>query len=82
MKCGDIVRNHWAGEENPTKYFIFIKNSGKMTKVIHFDGKRLKTGNYYSYSLKEPGKYEVVGHIDLIGFLINPLIELLAKDEV
>lgn len=64
MKCGDIVLNHWAGGSNPIRYFIFIKNNGKYSKVVRFNGERLSTGNYYSSDLKTD-KFEVVGHIPL-----------------
>lgn len=84
MKCGDIVKNNWAGKNNPIRYFIFIKNNGKYAQVVDFDGKRLRTSQYYMSDLKNiktthGGKpaYEVMGHIDLIGFIKNPLIELL-----
>ena len=81
MKCGDIVRNHWAGERNPTRYFIYLKNNGKYSEVINFDGKKLRRGKYYNSSFKEnPDKFVVVGHINLIGFIKTPLMELLNAD--
>lgn len=87
MKCGDIVRNNWAGEGNPTKYFIFIKNNGKYAQVVDFDGKRIRTSRYYMSDLKNiktthEGKpaYEVIGHIDLVDFIKAPLLELLKAD--
>ena len=81
FKCGDIVRNHWAGDINPTKYFVFIKNNGKVCEVIDFDGKRLRKGSYYTDDLaKGDGKFEKIGHLDLIGFLKTPLVDLLNKD--
>lgn len=87
MKCGDIVKNNWAGEGNPTKYFIFIKNNGKYAKVVNYDGKNLRNAQYYMSDLKNiktthDGKpaYEIIGHIDIIGLLKTPLLELLKAD--
>ena len=76
MKCGDIVLNHWAGLTNPVRFFIFIKNNGKYSKVIRFNGKRLSIGSYYSSDLKTD-KFEVVGHIPLAEAIKSALLERL-----
>lgn|GEM_PF-1970610 len=81
MKCGDIVRNYWAGDKNPTRYFVYLKNEGKYTSAISFDGKRLRKAQYYSDHIKkEPDKFVVVGYIDLIDYIKAPLLELLRSD--
>ena len=80
MKCGDIVLNHWAGESNPIRYFIFIKDNGKYSKVIRFDGERLSTGSYYSCDLKTD-KFEVVGHFPLVETIKSVLLERLGASD-
>jgi len=81
MKCGDIVRNYWAGDENPTRYFVYLKNDGRYTSAISFDGKRLRKAQYYSDHIKkEPDKFVVVGHVDLVDYIKAPLLELIQSD--
>ena len=81
MKCGDIVRNYWAGDENLTRYFVYLKNEGRYTSAIGFDGKRLRKAQYYSDQIKkEPDKFVVVGHIDLVDYIKAPLLELIQSD--
>jgi len=88
FKCGDIVRNNWVGKESSVRYFIFIINNGKYANVVRCNGEKLTTAQYYMndfYRMEttREGKpaYEKVGHIDLIGFLKNPLLELLKGGE-
>ena len=77
MKCGDIVRNYYIGDDNPLRYSIYVKSQGKYSYGIAYDGKRLRDDiRYYSRDLKNSEKYVVVGHIDLIEFLKAPLIKL------
>lgn len=80
MKCGDIVLNHWAGESNPIRYFIFIKSNGKYSKVIRFNGERLSTGSYYSRDLKTD-EFEVVGHIPLKETIKSELLKRLGVSD-
>jgi hypothetical protein len=72
MKCGDIVRNHYAGENNPTRFFVYIQNEGRCSKVIYFDGKRLRFSHYYSNDLKTD-KFEIVDHLPIVESIKNIL---------
>jgi hypothetical protein len=80
FKCGDIVHNHGATYPNPTRYFIFIENCGKYSKVIDYDGKQIETGRYYTSDLANEEAFSIVGHIDLIHFLKAPLLRFLSED--
>ena len=80
MKCGDIVLNHWAGPFNLIRFFVFIEDNGECSKVIHFNGKRLTTGNYYSADLKTD-EFEVVGHIPLKETIKSELLKRLGVSD-
>ncbi len=81
MKIGTVVKNHYAGKNNPTKYFIYLGISGKYADVIdiHCDGK-LHKGRYYKESLKDKTKYEEVGYCNFLDIAKQTLIEHLNKD--
>lgn len=76
MKCGDLVCNHWASDKNPTKYFVFIGDNGKRAECIYYNGQRLCKSSYYSNDLKDTEKFEIVGHIDILQFIKDPLMKL------
>lgn len=81
MKCGDVVRNGWAGERNPGKFFVYIGRSGKYAKGIAFNGKgNLQWNEYYSDSLKTD-MYQVVGHVPIREIIKQALREAFDKEE-
>ena len=41
FKRGDILRNRWAGEKNPTRFFIVWKTYGKKVSVIELINNKL-----------------------------------------
>ena len=47
FKRGDIICNRWAGEKNPTRFFIIWKIYGKRVSVIELINGRL---NFEGYS--------------------------------
>ena len=49
FKQGDIIRNRWAGEENPTRFFVIWKIYGKRASVIELINGRLYF-EWYSYN--------------------------------
>ena len=61
MKTGTIICNHWAGESNPIKYFVYtgIKN-GYGTGLYLKDGK-LKEVRVSKKDIKEATGFEPVG---------------------
>jgi len=79
MKCGDIFRNHWAGESNPTRYFVFIRNNGEYSQVVSLNGNNeLAFGRYYSRDLKNDTEhFEVVGHLPLRKIITDELHKFL-----
>ena len=82
MKCGDIVRNHRAGDGNPIRYFIFICNEGEYSRVVHIHGNNaLAFGRYYSRDLKNDTEhFEVVGHLPLKQIILDSLHQFLDND--
>lgn len=41
FKQGDVIRNRWAGENNPTRYFIVWKIYGKKVSIIELRNNKL-----------------------------------------
>ena len=81
MKCGDIVRNYWASDKNPIRYFVYIKNEGKKTKVIDWSGDRLEWSRYYTDDLHDTEKFVVVGHVPIKQILKDALMRYLENSE-
>ena len=42
MRFGDIIRNDWAGNRNPLKLTMFIRNSGQYLITAALDGREVK----------------------------------------
>ena len=60
MRRGDVLRNDWAGEENPYKYTMYIrkgKHCGHTTiDCLSYDGKIVRHG-------EQDNRLVVVGHL-------------------
>lgn len=54
FKQGDIVRNRWAGDKNPTRYFIVWEIRGSKVSVIELDGNKLNFEGYSYSNIYEP----------------------------
>ena len=80
LKCGDIIKNSWASDRNPTRYFIFIEYSGKYAKCITLTGKgsAVRWARYYASELKNnsDGAFEVVGHLPVKESIAKALLIL------
>lgn len=74
MKCGDIVRNHWAGETNPQRVFIYLRNEGKYSGVVAWNGNHLVFRKFYTVDLKTD-KFEVIGHIPVAQLIKDALFK-------
>lgn len=73
MKCGDIVRNHWAGDMNPQRVFLFLRNEGKYSRVVAWDGKHLDFCKFYTADMKTD-KFEAIGHIPITQIIKDALM--------
>ena len=62
MRVGTIICNHWAGDDNPTKYSIYIGTGSKNIKVIQVVKGKLNIGEYDKKRFFESGMYEEVGY--------------------
>lgn len=87
LECGDIVKNGWAGDNNPGRVFIFVKTEGRYVKVLNMesDGK-LHWGRYYATDIRDnpEGKFTVVGHIklkEMKRLIMDTLKSFLAKED-
>lgn len=82
FKAGDIIENRWAGPNNPTKHFMFIKwNNGGIVGLDYYNG--FSKCDYSREVVNELCKgepaFRKVGRSDLIDKLSNP--KLLERDE-
>lgn len=80
MKCGDIVRNHWAGEDNPQRVFLFLRNEGKYSRVVAWGGNRLDFCRFYTADMQND-KFEVIGHLPIAQIIKDELFRHLEKGE-
>ena len=68
FKTGDIILNQWASEQNPIRYSMVFKKSGKYVYCWYIESKnRISQCRYYAQDLKNnaDGMFSVVGHCDL-----------------
>ncbi|MYL44616.1 hypothetical protein GLV94_03075 [Virgibacillus halodenitrificans] len=61
MKKGTIIRNHWAGSDNPTRYCIYLGCNGRYVNVLELVNGKLKKGQYYKSTFQDKEKFEIVG---------------------
>lgn len=82
LHCGDVFRNHWAGELNPVKVFMFLKNKGETSLVVSFDETKneMFTSEYYTRDLKTDNHFEVIGHFAVKDLIKSELMKY-AKEE-
>ena len=67
FKTGDIILNQWANEQNPIRYSLVYKKSGKYVYCWYIESKnRISQCRYYAQDLKNnaDGMFSVVGHCD------------------
>ena len=67
FKTGDIILNQWASEQNPIRYSMVYKKSGKYVYCWYIESKnRISQCRYFAQDLKNnaDGMFSVVGHCD------------------
>lgn len=79
MKKGTIIRNHWAGENNPTRFCIYLGTSGRYVNVLELANGKLRKGQYYKSHFKDREVFEIVGHTQGFEVLKNDLKSLLEE---
>ncbi|GBG94626.1 hypothetical protein LFYK43_10850 [Ligilactobacillus salitolerans] len=73
---GDIVRNHYMGDDNPYRNFIYLGVEGKFIKTIQTDGKKIEQGKYYKSIIREfENKFEVIGHSEAMDAMVKELLK-------
>lgn len=58
FKLGDIVINHWAGDKNPLKVMMFVRNRGRNLVFISLEGEEVLMD-------KDNDRLERIGSVDL-----------------
>ena len=66
---GDILRNDWAGENNPNRYVMYISTGENIIKCLTYDGEIIGLG-------KHNNKLVIVGHIKEYDDFIRELRKL------
>lgn len=74
FKKGDIIKNLWAGENNPNKCLLYIGKSSvkqgrytqKTYRCIGYDGSNV-------HLLRDNARIEVVGHMDEFDAFLSAL---------
>ena len=64
MKIGTIICNHWAGDTNPNKYFIYTGIKGEYATGITLYENKLEKIGYYASDFKNHEVFEPVGYSD------------------
>lgn len=62
MKIGTIIKNNWAGDKNPSKYFIYTGIEGKYATGLSLVGGKLKKVKYYKRDFDGKEAFETVGY--------------------
>jgi hypothetical protein len=62
MKIGTIIRNDWAGDRNPTKYFIYTGISGEYATGIALNNGNIKRLRFGKKDFVNDGKFVPVGY--------------------
>ncbi len=72
-KKGDIIKNLWAGENNPQKYLLYIGKSSmqrsKTYRCVCYSGDNV-------HLLRDDARIEIVGHMDEFDRFIEALKKL------
>ena len=82
MKKGTIILNHWAGEKNQSKYFIYTGIKGKYATGICLIDNKIEETTYYKDDLKDKEKFEEVGFCDYKNFIKKSLNEVKLNKKV
>lgn len=64
MKIGTIICNHWAGDKNPYKYFIYLGIEGKYAKGVALYRNKLEKVSYYARDFNNREVFEPVGYCE------------------
>lgn len=80
MKVGTIIRNHWAGDRNPTRFFIYLGSSGKYVNGLGLVNGRLEKVRFYKSDFKDKNMFEIVGYSTGIDVLKNDIKSYLEEN--
>ena len=62
MRKGTIIRNHWASDKNPTRYFIYMGIKGRFAEGIELVDGKLNTVRYHKEDFLNSEAFEKVGY--------------------
>lgn len=80
MKKGTIIRNHWAGDNNPMRYFIYTGSSGSCVNGIALVSRQLRKAQYYKTDFNNRDIFEIVGQSKGFDILENDLKSCLEEE--
>ena len=74
MKKGTLIRNHWASDKNPQRFFIYTGTSGKFVNGLAFNKNgQFEKIQFYKADFNEGGKMETIGYSEGFDVLKNDL---------
>ena len=75
MRIGTIIRNDWASDRNPIKFFIYDGVAGKYINGLAIVDGKIERIQYYKKDFAESGKFVEVGFCDFKQYIKNHLEE-------
>ncbi len=80
MKKGTIIKNHWAGDNNPGRYSIYLgTTAGRYVNVLMLQSGKLVKGQFYKSDFENQEVFEIVGHSTGFEVLKNDLKRFLEE---
>ncbi len=76
MKIGTIINNHWAGDSNPGKYFIYTGIVGEYGTGVYLDNGELKKIKYYKRDIQRSEEFEPIGYCKAFDIMKEDLKKL------
>lgn len=79
IRIGDVLLNHYAGEINPGRKTIIVSISPSLVTCISTYKGKIHKCQYYQRDVRWDEKFEIVGHIDVLGMIRNALDDTLFR---
>lgn len=79
MRKGTIIRNHWASENNPSRFFIYTGADGRFANGIELVDGKLNTVRYYKVDFRNKDIFEPMGHCKAFDIMKNELKNLIEE---
>ena len=79
VKLGTIIKNKWAGEGNPSKYFIYTGIKGDYATGFYIKNNVAKKIKFYKKDFQKEAIFVEVGFSNYMEIAKNDLAEVVAE---